>query len=66
MLPAWKPFDIGVFLVVQVGPAKTRIIPPKCTGLNETEVRPGICAHPDNVAGILGDAWVNEDYGKSG
>jgi hypothetical protein len=65
-LPAWKPLDIGVFLVVKVRPPKAGIFPAKCARLHKPEIRPGVCAHPDDVAGILRDAWVDEDDSERG
>ena len=65
-LPAWKPLYIRVFLVVKVRPPEAGIFPTKCAWLHESEIRPGVCAHPDDVAGVLRDAWVDEDNGDGG
>jgi hypothetical protein len=47
-------------------PPQAGIFPAKRTWLDQPKVRPGVCAHPDDVAGILRDAWVDEDDGDGG
>lgn len=66
VLPARKAFDIGVFLIVKVRSPEAGIVPAECARLDQSKVGPCVCTHPDDVAGVLRDAWVDEDDGETG
>ena len=50
-------FDRGKFVIVQPGATQALIVPGKAQWLNQVELKTGIGAQANNIAGVRWDFW---------